>query len=252
MINPMKIRWVHFVAAVAAVAFPGMVTFSQAQVFSQNIVGYYNMPLYAGNNLIANQLSSGSNDLNTFLGQNTPEGATFTEWNATAAQYLPLSTYDSASGWSIDYTLTFGQGGLLTTPSAFTNTFVGSVWSGFDINNPYNLPLVSGTGKMLLSCYIPIGNATFNNVVGRDPADGEYVTTLDPLTQQATTTTYNDGTWSNGDPLLQVGQSAFFGLGADGAASNPAFAPVPEPSTLALSGLGVLALGVLRRERKEA
>jgi hypothetical protein len=228
----------------------GMASTSRAQVFGQNIVGYYNQLFSAGNNLIANQLSNGSNDLNTILVGNTPEGAAFTEWNAATAQYLPLSTFDTANGWSIDYTLTYGQGGLLIAPSAFTNTFVGTVWPGFDGVDPFNPPLVTGTGKMLLSCYIPISNATFFDVVGRDPFSGEYVTTLNPLTQQATTTTYDGSVWSNGDPLLQIGQSAFFGLGGGSLGGDPSFVPAPEPSTLALFGLGTLTVEILRRKRK--
>jgi len=213
---------------------------SAAQVYSQNIVGYINQVLYAGNNLIANQLDNGDDTLNTLFTNSTPEGATFTKWDAASVQFLPLSTYDVSSGWSINYDLNFGEGGLFDSPSTFTNLFVGSVSPSFVPPAAFTPPLVSGTGKQLLSCVVPI-DASFFDVVGRDPANGDYVTTLNPLTQQETTTTFLNGAWDNGDPLLAVGQSAFFGLG-----DSPS--PVPEPATCALLGAGMIALTSLRRK----
>src|SRR5690348_12002805 len=86
---------------------------ANGQVYSANIVGYYNLPLYAGDNLIANQLDAGTvpdNTLSTiFQPGAVPEGATFTEWDPTTQQYLPTSVYDTVNGWSINYALGFGQ-----------------------------------------------------------------------------------------------------------------------------------------------
>ena len=217
---------------------------AQAQVYSQNIVGYYNLLLSPGNNLIANQLSNGGNTLDEFLSQNTPDGATFALWDPTSGQYLPTSTYQTGSGWSINYALTYGEGGLLNTPSAFSNTFVGSVSSAFNTgSDQFSPPLVTGDGTFLLSCYIPIGSATFYDVVGRNPLDGESVSMLNPLTQITTTTTFDGGVWNNGDPTLNVGQSAFFTL------VGP-IDPTPEPSTYVLSGGGFLLLATLKRFRR--
>ena len=78
---------------------------AEAQVYSQNVVGYYNQPIFAGNNLIANQLGNGGNTLSEIFTAPVPEGSTFTEWDATAGQYLPPSVYDTADGWSINYVL---------------------------------------------------------------------------------------------------------------------------------------------------
>ncbi len=139
---------------------------THAQVYSSNIVGYINLTLYAGDNYIANQLDNGSgNTLDTiFQAGVVPEATTFTEWNPTTQQYLPTSTYDTATGWSINYTLTYGQGGLLDSPIIFTNSFVGSVWPGYGINGPLIPPLVTGTGSLLLSCVVPFTDATFYDV----------------------------------------------------------------------------------------
>ncbi len=219
---------------------------SMAQVYNPNIVGYINQPIYAGNNFLANQLDNGTgNTLSNLFQAGIPQGATFTKWSSSQLQFLPFSTYDQSTGWSINYDLTYGQGGLLHTPSTFTNTFVGSVWPGFNGQIPFNNPpLVSGNGVFLLSCYIPIANATFFDVVGRAPNNGDYVKTFNALTQLETITTYNGNTdtWNHGVPLLAVGQSAFFGLGVGLA---------PEPASTALVGVGILVLAGLRRQRRK-
>jgi hypothetical protein len=219
----------------------------EAQVYSGNIVGYYNLVLQTGDNLVANQLDNGTNTLNDLFAQSVPEGTTFTEWNASQLAWSAPSIYDTNSGWSINYALNYGQGGLLDAPATFTNTFVGSVWPGFNPVGPFTPPLVTADGVLLLSSVIPIDDATFYDVIGRDPLNGENVTWLDPATQRYTTSVFEDGTWSNGDPLLDVGQSAFYGLG--GNHDSSLVQATPEPATFSLVAAGTLALVSLRAAR---
>jgi PEP-CTERM motif len=233
----MKISKIFSIAAVC-----GCITAAYGEtVYSGNIVGYINQPLYPGTNYIANQLANGDNSLKTiFQPSSLLEGTTFTEWNPTTQSFLAPSTYDTTTGWSINYTLTYGQGGVLVNPDSLfveTNTFTGSVWPGFNpISETFTPPLVTGSGLMMLSCYVPIADATFYDVVGRDPLDGDSVTLLDPTTQNYTTTTFDNGSWNNGAPLLGVNESAFFDL-----------VSVPEPGVYALAGVGMLVLGAMRR-----
>ena len=223
----------RFVRHCCVIFLVGMVGMSaNSQTYSQNIVGYINQLLYAGDNLFANQLSYSNNTLNTIFQPGVPEGTTFTEWNAASQQYLPTSVYDINNGWSINYELDYGQGGLLNTPTTFTNTFAGSVWPGYNGIDPFVPPLVTDSGTLLLSCLIPIAPATFSDVVGRDPLNGESVTLLDAASQISTTTTFDDGVWSNGTPTLNIGQSAFFNLES-----------VPEPAVYGLVGAGLLSPG---------
>jgi hypothetical protein len=163
--------------------------------------------------------------------------------------YLPVSTYSSSGGWSINYnfnTFASGQGGILHTPSPWTNTFVGSVALFTNI-----VPGLGGTtawhpnyanGLYLLACPDPVAfpmDTMFPDVVGRAPQDGEWVRLLNPATQTYTTTTFYSGIgWDNGDPTLAVGQAAWFDLGP---------VVVPEPSSLALAGGGAAMLALLRR-----
>jgi hypothetical protein len=227
------------------VALLGLAASARAQVYTQNIVGYIRQPIYAGNNFIANQLANSDNSLTTLF-QNAPEGATFTEWDPAAQQFLPVSTYDTSTGWSINYTLTYGQGGLFDSPVTFTNVFAGTVWPGFDPTAPFVPPPVAGSGKLLLSSVIPI-DASFYDVVGRNPFNGDSVTLLDALSQTTLTTTFQNGVWSDGDPLLSVGQSAFFDL----VSAQPGLVVAPEPSTYGLLGTGLFLLVASRNLRRK-
>jgi hypothetical protein len=221
---------------------------SAQPVYSSNVVGYANITLHAGNDLISSPFGEGDNTLNTLFstglpGQYVPEGTTFTEWDPLAQQYLPLSTYTINSGWTINYTLSYGQGGLLNTPVSFTNVFAGEVWPGLNPFGTFVPPLVTNTGSLLLSCYVPYADASFYQVVGRDPLNGESATMLDASSQTYTTTTFQDDLWDNGAPSVGIGQAAFFNL----------LDPAPEPATGAVVGMGLLLLTTARwRSRRKS
>ena len=227
-----------FLAAPAALA---------QSIYSFNIVGYYNLTLYTGANLIANQLgivgAPGNNTLNNVLINGVADGSTLTKWDPLGNQYLPPSVFNAATtNWSIDYSLTYGEGALLHSPTIAVNTFVGEVFPGFNVDTGALdwHPNYAG-GLYLISSPVPIArpiSEMFAAVTGRDPLDGEWVRLLDPATQTYTTTHFDvsSGTWDNGDPVLGVGVAAWFKL-------------VPEPSTFALAGLGLAALMFARRRR---
>src|SRR3974390_2170352 len=69
-----------------------------------NVVGYVNVPIYAGDNLIANQLDPsglGNAPLDVVFPTTNPaipDGTTFTEWDPVGHAYLPVSTYNSLTG----------------------------------------------------------------------------------------------------------------------------------------------------------
>jgi hypothetical protein len=218
---------------------------ASAQVTSSNIVGYINLSLLPGDNLIGNQLlehpSSGLGydlSLNNILSFGVANGSTFTKWDPLANEFLPVSIYNALSqSWSINYTLGPGEGALLHSPTLATNTFVGDVNSIFDVNTGIlNWHPGYANAVYLLSCPVPLSNATFQQVVGRDPLNGEWVRTLNPVTQLYSITTYHTGIgWDNGAPSLAVGQAAWFDLG-------PVAFAVPEPGLCALGLLGTVLL----------
>jgi hypothetical protein len=220
---------------------------AQAQnVYSINVVGYVNLTLYTGNNLIADQLAnSPDNTLDSLFPANSGlvAGTTFTEWNPSADAPLPLSVFNGTT-WTINYTLgPNGIGGILNSPAPAYVTLVGNVVNvnlnaapgspGFYTFVPPNY----GPGTYLLAAAAPLGNASFQLVVGRDPVAGESVETLDAASQTYSTTTFNGSTWDNGAPALNVDQPAFFNL------------EVPEPCSVALVSATGFAFTLRRRVR---
>ncbi|HTY89085.1 MAG TPA: PEP-CTERM sorting domain-containing protein [Candidatus Acidoferrum sp.] len=225
-------------------------------VFALNIVGYINLNLQPGVNLIADQLlQTPDNSLNTILtGSGLADGTSFTMWSNGA--FLPMSYYDSGSGtWSINYQLNLGTGGYLTSPVQTTVTFVGQVGPYFnDFGNNIGWNPNYPNGPQLISNPIPIAgdlNYEFYNVTGRNPVAGEGVATWNPLTQTYTESFFNGTQWLDqtlsqpSTATIQVGQSAWFALGANYSMTIPS--PVPEPGALALVGLGA-GLLLLRRK----
>ncbi|MGC3961609.1 MAG: PEP-CTERM sorting domain-containing protein [Verrucomicrobiota bacterium] len=222
-------------------------SFSQSNVYSINVVGYYNRLISPGNNLIANQLfASPDNSINTVL-QGVADGATFTKWDAAANNFLPLSVFSlSSHTWSINYNLNLGEGALLHSPSFTTNTFVGGVVNYTNIVNfgfggqPWSPNYADGLH--LIACPVPVGGSIsmmFDKVTGRAAQAGESVSILNEASQTYLTTTFDGFSWDN-DLNLNVGQAAWFNLGP---------VNVPEPSTMTLAGVALGALLAVRRRR---
>jgi hypothetical protein len=129
---------------IAAAALAAGVISSQAQVYSQNIVGYVNvvLPGAAGYSLVANPLDDGNGNQLTNVLKALPNSSTVTTWNGTGYD-LPYSLV--AGTWSGSRPLPPGVGffvknGKATSP-VLTNTFVGSVAvaSGQSVTNTLNL-----------------------------------------------------------------------------------------------------------------
>ena len=69
----------------AAAALAAGVISTQAQVYSQNVVGYYNLNLVAGYNMVANQFTVGnSNGLNEIF-PSIPDSTFVYQWNGFSA-----------------------------------------------------------------------------------------------------------------------------------------------------------------------
>jgi hypothetical protein len=244
--------------------------FGDQPPYSLNVVGYINTIMQPGVNLIADQLlGTPNNTLDTILNAGTSNGGladntSFTMWSSGA--FLPTSFYDAIdNSWSINYTLTLGQGGYLTSSSLFTNTFVGTVGPYAIINTvkanviPTPLPWTPNypNGLQLISDPSPFSgtlDTEFYNVTGRNPVNGEGVAILDSHTQTYNISYYTAGSgWQNANltgpstAALNVGQAAWFALGANYSMTIPS--PVPEPGVLALTGLGFGVLLILRRHK---
>lgn len=207
-----------------------------------NVVAYVNHAFGIGNSLFANPLTASPNNTlsNLFYYTTVPYGTSVSLWNPASLSFATTSTYDMDiyGGWSANFTLNPGTGARLTTPSVFTNTFVGevqnhdgSVFTG-SLTNP---PVYAGpNGIFLLGDKAPVaafGDDIFYHILGRAPNVGEQVMTL------TTTSTYlGAGTWDL-IPSLGVSDAVFLNVG-----------PVPEPSAAAISLLGLALLRAFRRK----
>jgi hypothetical protein len=218
--------------------------------FGGNVVGYYNFAIDPGDNLVALQFYSGLNaddspvqqylnDGDTGWGP-LPAGTTAQIWNPATNQFSPPSTFNGTS-WDINYAIPAPGGVLIDNPTstAYTVTTVGTVWQGpwFSVDGPppatgWVPPAINTPGSYLLDWIVPQSgddhDTLFHLAVGRDPAVGESVTVLNPLTQTYSTTfctgyvldgngqpvVGSDGwlepTWDNGNPVVDLGEAAFF------------------------------------------
>ncbi len=214
------------------------------------VVGYYNRTISPGYNLIANQLQLGDTDtLNTVM-MGVPVDSQFYLWDAGLNAFTPPSVFNGTT-WSIDYGFGAGVGGLLWSPAAGINTFVGEVRTYTNVpplglsTTVWNPNLANG--MHLISCPTPISypmDSMFAYVVGRAPQEGEWVGILNETSQTFTRTTFHTGVgWDNGDPSLAVGQAAWFNLGP--VAQDIPF--VPEPGSVALLAVAGAALAMRSR-----
>lgn len=103
-------------------------TFFAASQSQGQIVGYLNLQISAGDNLLANQFSDGEGDLlNDDFTQGVLAGSTFTEWNAATSQFLPTSVFNGTS-WSINYDFPPDEtGAVFNSPASTTITLAGGV-----------------------------------------------------------------------------------------------------------------------------
>jgi hypothetical protein len=151
---------------IAAAALAVGIISSEAQVYSQNVVGYINITVPAGKfALIANQLDTGSNTIDNVISSGPVSSSTTASfWDPVAAHYNTFVYYnsdDSADGNQGWYTfanvpctnaLAPGQGIVVYNPSGsdITMTTVGQVIQG---TNNYSVP----TGFNLYSLPMPVG-----------------------------------------------------------------------------------------------
>jgi hypothetical protein len=211
----MKIKATLIAAATLAV---GVIS-SQAQVYSQNIVGYVNLTLTNGYNLVANQLdydgTGTNNTLVTCIGTNLPNG---TQAYAYVAGSYVFATYSaSAQKWSgntnaCNAALSVGHGLFIKIPSSATYpqtlTEVGNVIIGTNVNN-------IAAGYQLCSYAFPI-SGSIQTGLNYTPTHGDRVYVYNPVTASYTFSTFNSGTtWVGGAPNLSVGQAVFLQAAAN-------------------------------------
>lgn len=121
----------------AAVLAAGLAASTAQSVFSVNAVGYVNVTLKPGYNLIANPLNGTNNNINTVI-PTAPNGSIAFKWNFASQQFAAADTFADGFGW-IDNAfqlsttvLNPGEGFFFQNNSGAdaTLTFVGEVPQG--------------------------------------------------------------------------------------------------------------------------
>jgi len=155
-------------ALLAAAAFAAGLAASMAQnVYSLNVVGYYNITIPPNSfALIANQLNTTNNTLNNIL----PSVPDFTPlWKFSNGSYVPSTFLGEGIGWDPDLTLNPGEGAFIknVTDSPMTITFVGEVLQGSLTNQ---LP----AGFSIVSSMVPVAGTLNDLGVPGDDFDQAY------------------------------------------------------------------------------
>ena len=155
----------------AAVAAGGFTAMAQ-NVYSLNVVGYINLPLAEGQNLIANQLDLDGTGTNNTIAEvftnNLPVNSKVNVWNGVGFNQASYAKNKSTglTNWTANFPLNPGMGAWVAIPAgAYGGTTqqvatVGNVLQG-SLANPN---FTSGGGLSLLSSMAPISGAISSNL----------------------------------------------------------------------------------------
>jgi len=214
--NKRKMR-TKLLLGVAAIAAGALSAVAQSNVYSLNVVGYINVPLVEGFNLVANQLdvdgTGTNNQLTNVFANNLPVGTAVYTWNGTG--YNPSAIYaknkaGTATNWTGNLSVNPGQGIWIQIPTgagAQTVTTVGQVLQG-TLNNPNVVP-----GFSLVSDQVPLAGGLVTNLVYH-PLLGDSVYQWSGASQNylpsAVYAKNKAGTatnWTPGEPAIAVGEA---------------------------------------------
>jgi len=191
----------------AAVLAAGLAS-SMAQVYSLNVVGYYNITIGSGQKvMIANQLMATNNTIGSLLAAPMVDnGDQLFKYDAG----FSTSTYSTEDGqWNPDPSVTMNPGeAVFYLPNGpRTLTFVGEVLQGSLTNT---LPL--GV-KVMRSSIVP-QQGLLSTDLGVPTDNGSQAFTYNVLQNNGGYSSYTysseDGTWNPSEPTIAVGQGFFF------------------------------------------
>lgn len=191
--------------AAAALAAGVMATQAQSNVYSQNIVGYVNVPLPTGYTLVANQLdldgTGASNTIYSVLGTNLPPNTQVLAWNGSTYSSSKLT---AAHKWvpenaAIDAAMSPGSGFFVDVPETTNVTLVGTVIQG--TNN-----IAINAGYQIVSPIAPIAGGV-TSVEGYVPSKGDQILIWNGSLYSSKK--YSGTAWIGGEPTFSVGESVF-------------------------------------------
>lgn len=170
-----------------------------AQVYSENVVGYINLTAKPGFNLLANQLIQQDNTVAALL-TGVPGGTTVYKYDPATGYDINSYDADFEEWEKPDMTLSPGEGFWLWNPSDqdVVITLVGEVPQGeltVELAEGFNLVSspVPQAGKVGTDLGMPVGGGDV--VYLFSPDSGYFISTYDADFEE----------WDNGEPEVQVG-----------------------------------------------
>jgi hypothetical protein len=196
----MKAKTLLIAAATLAV---GAIS-SQAQVYSQNVVGYINVTLTNGYTMICNQLDGDgtgtNNSIYTVVGTNVPVNTAVLAWNGSAfTQSKWTGTKWTANSALFTNAMNPGSGFFVNSPALTNITLVGQVIQGTN-------KLAIAAGYQIVSPVSPVAGG-IGTVNGYSPTKNDAVLIWNGAgyVQHKWTGTL----WTSGEPSYNVGQGFF-------------------------------------------
>ena len=193
---------------------------AQSNVYSLNVVGYYNITVGTGQKvMIANQLNTTNNTIGALLAPPmVGDGDHLFKFNGATFDTYLYSDFDAQWDPNPAATLNPGEAAFFQPVAARTLTFVGEVLQGQLVNT---LPI---SQKVMRSSIVPQQGGV-SSVLGVPYDDGDhlfvYNTKQDGTDNFYTTYIYSsfDGQWDPTEPIVNVGQGFFY---TKASTANPA------------------------------
>jgi hypothetical protein len=178
-----------------------------------NVVGYANVPVKPGYNLIHNPLHVVPTDSIASVIPSPPQGTMVFLWDVPSQSFTPVTTYDpNSGGWDVPVNLPPGRGFVWYAPAAYTNTFVGEVLQGPLTN------FIAGNNKLsALGSKVPQAGMLSTDLAF-PTIDGANVLLFNGASQTYTDafTCFKDFGWfdpngvaGTGGPVISVAQAFF-------------------------------------------
>jgi hypothetical protein len=187
----------------AVLGVAGVASTHAQAVYSLNAVGYVNLNLVTGYNLIANPLNAATNDIATIL-TNLPNASTLFKFNAASQSYANFTFRNGAWHGSpaSDTTLNPGEGAFVFISAPTTVTFVGEVPQG-------SLSQNVALNYSIQSTPIPVSASLTNSIYNLSPNSTDQIFQFNPATQGFVAHTFRTGAW-HPDYAPAVGEAFFY------------------------------------------
>jgi len=219
---------------IAAAALAAATISSQAQVYSQNIVGYVNLTITNGYHMYSTPMDADGTGTNntviSVLGTNLPAGSQLLTWNGATfeANNFSVPFHGTVPVWdNPNASLNPGAGFFINNPGSTTNrTVVGTALVGTNLNSN----LTHGGGYYAISSISPVGGDITTNL-DYTPSLNDQVLLWDDAIQTYDIYNYSvpfhqvNPVWSPSVPQIAVGQGFFLNT----TNANPTWTEVVNP-----------------------